>query len=81
LTGGVDAARRSVRRIINDGGFRFDSYEAAVRELIALAPEVEVLLPDELATRTDPQPRRRPGRPRLVNSRDSLLTDRRSVHR
>lgn len=31
-----------------EGSFRFDSYEAAVRELIALAPEVEVLLPDEL---------------------------------
>lgn len=28
-----------------EGSFRFDSYEAAVRELTALLPEVEVLLP------------------------------------
>ena len=31
-----------------EGSFRFDSYEAAVRELMALGPEVEVLLPTEL---------------------------------
>lgn len=31
-----------------EGSFRFDSYEAAVRELLALAPDVEVLLPEEL---------------------------------
>lgn len=31
-----------------EGSFRFDSYETAVRELVALAPEVEVLLPVEL---------------------------------
>lgn len=28
-----------------EGSFRFDSYDGAVRELIALGPEVEVLLP------------------------------------
>ena len=31
-----------------EGSFRFDSYDAAVRELIALGAEVEVLLPVEL---------------------------------
>ncbi len=31
-----------------EGSFRFDSYDAAVRELLALGPEVEVLLPLEL---------------------------------
>lgn len=31
-----------------EGTFRFDSYSAAVRELIALGSEVEVLLPTEL---------------------------------
>lgn len=31
-----------------EGSFRFDSYEAAVRELLAIGPEVEVLLPVEL---------------------------------
>lgn len=31
-----------------EGSFRFDSYDAAVRELAALVPDVEVLLPAEL---------------------------------
>jgi len=31
-----------------EGSFRFDSYDAATRELLALGPEVEVLLPDAL---------------------------------
>lgn len=31
-----------------EGSFRFDSYEAAVRELLALGPDFEVLLPEEL---------------------------------
>lgn len=31
-----------------EGSFRFDSYEAAVRELWAVGPEVEVILPDGL---------------------------------
>lgn len=31
-----------------EGSFRFDSYDAAVRELIALSPDVEVLLPAAL---------------------------------
>lgn len=31
-----------------EGSFRFTSYDSAVRELLALGPEVEVLLPDEL---------------------------------
>lgn len=31
-----------------EGSFRFDSHDAAVRELLALGPEVEVLLPVEL---------------------------------
>jgi predicted DNA-binding transcriptional regulator YafY len=33
-----------------EGSFRFDSYETAVRELLGLAPDVEVLLPAELRT-------------------------------
>ena len=33
-----------------EGSFRFDSYEAAVRELLTLAPDVEILLPVELRT-------------------------------
>lgn len=31
-----------------EGSFRFDSYDRAVRELLTLAPDVEVLLPVEL---------------------------------
>ena len=31
-----------------EGSFRFDSYDAATRELVALGPEVEVVLPVEL---------------------------------
>lgn len=31
-----------------EGSFRFDSYDGAVRELLTLAPDVEVLLPVEL---------------------------------
>lgn len=31
-----------------EGSFRFDSYEAAARELVAIGPEIEVLLPAEL---------------------------------
>lgn len=31
-----------------EGSFRFESYDAAVRELLAIGPEVEVLLPDSL---------------------------------
>lgn len=31
-----------------EGSFRFTSYDSAVRELVALAPDVEVLLPVEL---------------------------------
>lgn len=31
-----------------EGSFRFSSYDAAVRELLALGPDVEVLLPVEL---------------------------------
>lgn len=31
-----------------EGSFRFDSYDTAIRELVALGPEVEVLLPVEL---------------------------------
>lgn len=31
-----------------EGSFRFDSYEAALRELLLLAPDVEILLPVEL---------------------------------
>jgi predicted DNA-binding transcriptional regulator YafY len=33
-----------------EGSFRFPSYDAAVRELVALAPDVEVLLPVEVRT-------------------------------
>lgn len=33
-----------------EGSFRFDSYDAALRELMAIGPEVEVLLPAELRT-------------------------------
>lgn len=33
-----------------EGSFRFDSYDTAVRELLPFAPDVEVLLPDELRT-------------------------------
>lgn len=33
-----------------EGSFRFQSNEAAVRELVALAPEVAVLLPVEART-------------------------------
>jgi predicted DNA-binding transcriptional regulator YafY len=31
-----------------EGSFRFDSYDGAVRELFALGPDVEILLPAEL---------------------------------
>lgn len=31
-----------------EGSFRFDSYDAAVRELLAIGPDVEVILPAEL---------------------------------
>lgn len=31
-----------------EGSFRFDSYDSALRELLSLAPEVEILLPSEL---------------------------------
>ncbi len=31
-----------------EGSFRFDSYRSALRELVALGPEIEVLLPTEL---------------------------------
>jgi predicted DNA-binding transcriptional regulator YafY len=31
-----------------EGTFRFDSYDTAVRELLALAPDIEILLPVEL---------------------------------
>ncbi len=31
-----------------EGSFRFDSYDAAIRELVALGSEVEVLLPKDL---------------------------------
>lgn len=31
-----------------EGSFRFDSYDAALRELLALGPDVEILLPVEL---------------------------------
>ncbi|MFN8027452.1 MAG: HTH domain-containing protein [Acidimicrobiia bacterium] len=33
-----------------EGTFRFDSYDTAVRELLALGPDVEILLPEELRT-------------------------------
>jgi predicted DNA-binding transcriptional regulator YafY len=31
-----------------EGSFRFDSYDAAIRELLAIGPDVEILLPVEL---------------------------------
>lgn len=31
-----------------EGSFRFDSYDTALRELLALGPEIEILLPTEL---------------------------------
>ena len=31
-----------------EGSFRFDSYESALRELLALGPDVEIVLPTEL---------------------------------
>jgi predicted DNA-binding transcriptional regulator YafY len=33
-----------------EGSFRFDSYDTALRELVALAPDIEILLPVELRT-------------------------------
>jgi len=33
-----------------EGSFRFDSYDTAVRELLALGAQVEILLPVELRT-------------------------------
>ena len=33
-----------------EGSFRFDSYDTAVRELLALGPDIEILLPTELRT-------------------------------
>jgi len=42
------AARAAGREDWREGSFRFDSYDAAVRELMALGSEVEVLLPIEL---------------------------------
>ncbi len=33
-----------------EGSFRFDSYDAAIRELLALGPDFEILLPTELRT-------------------------------
>lgn len=33
-----------------EGSFRFDSYDTALRELMALGPDVEILLPVELRT-------------------------------
>lgn len=36
------------RRDWIEGSFRFDSYDTAIRELLALGPDVEVLLPIEL---------------------------------
>ena len=33
-----------------EGSFRFDSYDTAVSELLALGPDVEILLPAELRT-------------------------------
>lgn len=43
-----DASPSSERPDWVEGSFRFDSDEAALRELLALGPEVEVLLPVEL---------------------------------
>jgi predicted DNA-binding transcriptional regulator YafY len=31
-----------------EGSFRFDSYDTAIRELLALGPDIEILLPAEL---------------------------------
>lgn len=31
-----------------EGSFRFDSYDTALRELFALGPDIEILLPEEL---------------------------------
>jgi predicted DNA-binding transcriptional regulator YafY len=31
-----------------EGSFRFDSYDTAIRELLTLGPDVEILLPVEL---------------------------------
>lgn len=31
-----------------EGSFRFDSYDAAIRELLSLGPDIEILLPAEL---------------------------------
>jgi predicted DNA-binding transcriptional regulator YafY len=31
-----------------EGSFRFDSYDTALRELLSLGPDIEVLLPEEL---------------------------------
>ena len=33
-----------------EGSFRFDSYDTAIRELLALGPDIEILLPAELRT-------------------------------
>lgn len=33
-----------------EGSFRFDSYETAIQELLAIGPDVEILLPAELRT-------------------------------
>jgi len=33
-----------------EGSFRFDSYDTAIRELLALGPDIEILLPIELRT-------------------------------
>ena len=43
-----DAEPPAERKDWVEGSFRFDSYDAAIRELVALGPEVEVLLPIEL---------------------------------
>ncbi len=31
-----------------EGSFRFDSYDTAIRDLLSIGPEVEILLPEEL---------------------------------
>ena len=31
-----------------EGSFRFDSYDTALRELLGLGPDIEILLPEEL---------------------------------
>ena len=33
-----------------EGSFRFDSYDTALRELLALGPDIEILVPTELRT-------------------------------